>query len=74
MGNASFDGEFPIYPIYPIRPYLPLPSRKKKYGATSNGSIFIIYSYRLLDNNQWLISLNGVALGNQQAKNLTREV
>ena len=24
MGNASLDGEFPIYPIYPIRPIRPI--------------------------------------------------
>ena len=55
-------------PSHPSYPY------KKKYGATHDDSIFIIYRYRLLDNHQWLISLNGVALGNQQAKNLTRKV
>ena len=47
---------------------------QKKYGATHDDSIFIIYRYRLLDNHQWLIGLNGVALGYQQAKNLTRKV
>ena len=64
----------PNRPIRPIRPYLPLSPRAKKIWSHANGSIFIIYRYRLLDNYQWLISLNGVALSYQQAENLTCEV
>ena len=73
---SAVRGNLPKLPKFLKLPNLPISApnhtthpTQKKYGATHDDSIFIIYRYRLLDNHQWLISLNGVALSNQDLLN-----